>query len=526
MNVVCFHRLQNLIKKEYNVHMTLDGLPLYVPKSNGSAMRGYPLGSRLVDEAFGSTFDYILHNHFRFTVLYNDQESSSGLARIVGFSVRPMSVAYDSQSSNCAKEIKNTKETLFHLNFDKSKKNKGSIPVNYSYEVLYEKSSLPWTDRWDVYLLGNPDDSFAHHMSLVNTFMVIIFLSGCTAIILVRALKKDLSVYNELSLQDIGDDNEASGWKMVHGDVFRPPSTSPLALSVFVGTGVQIAVVVVLALLFAMTKILKPTMKGQALTSIVLLYVFSGAVSGYVSSRIFKFFGGKNWKLSTMATAVFFPGVIMSMFLCLNIFLAFYGSAKTVSFLTILIVFLLWVCVASPLVFIGSFFGFKSDIITTPTKTNQIARVIPAHKNILSVSSFFVGSLPFSCASIEIYFLMDAIWMSHYYYLIGYLLTISILIGVTSALISVIMTYLRLVGEDHRWWWKAFWDTASTGIWLFLYSLWYLCFRLNLSGVLPVIVYLTYMGMISLALGLYTGGLSFLTVFWFNKTIYGTVKID
>jgi transmembrane 9 superfamily protein 2/4 len=121
---------------------------------------------------------------------------------------------------------------------------------------------------------------------------------------------------------------------------------------------------------------------------------------------------------------------------------------------------------------------------------------------------------------------MSAIWMSQYYYLVGYLLAITISIGITSALISMIVTYMRLVNEDHRWWWKSFWDTGSTGIWLFLYSVWYLCFRLNLSGLLPIIVYLTYMCMISLALGLYTGGVSFLAAFWFNRTIYAAVKID
>jgi transmembrane 9 superfamily protein 2/4 len=520
------YRLQRLIKKEYTVQLTLDGLPVHVPRPNGSVIKGYPIGSRLVEEAFGSTFDYVLHNHLRFTVLYNADEASNGMTRIVGFKVRPMSIAHTSGNSNCSKEIKSSRDTLLRLNPERS--NKKTVPVTYSYEVFYERSTLPWTDRWDVYLLGNQDDSFAHHMSLINSFMVIIFLAGCTAVILVRALKKDLYAYNELSLEDLEDDSESIGWKMVHGDVFRPPSTSPIALSVLVGTGVQIAVTVGLTLLLSFTRFLNPSMKGQALTNIVLLYVFSGAVSGYVSSRIFKFFGGKNWKLCTLSTAVFFPGVIMTLFLCLNIFLAFYGSAKTVSFFTIVAVFLLWTCVASPLVFLGSFIGFKREVINTPTKTNQIARVIPSTNSLLGhrLSSFLVGALPFSCASIEIYFLMGAIWMSQYYYLMGYLLAITISIGITSALISMIITYLRLVGEDHRWWWKSFWDTGSTGIWLFLYSVWYLCFRLNLSGILPIIVYLTYMSMISLALGLYTGGVSFLAVFWFNRTIYAAVKID
>ena len=32
---------------------------------------------------------------------------------------------------------------------------------------------------------------------------------------------------------------EESGWKLVHGDVFRAPETSPMLLAVLAGTGVQ-----------------------------------------------------------------------------------------------------------------------------------------------------------------------------------------------------------------------------------------------------------------------------------------------
>ncbi len=35
------------------------------------------------------------------------------------------------------------------------------------------------------------------------------------------------------------DEEGETGWKLVHGDVFRPPS-HPMALSVLIGSGVQI----------------------------------------------------------------------------------------------------------------------------------------------------------------------------------------------------------------------------------------------------------------------------------------------
>lgn len=522
------HRMKKLISRDYNVNLAIDGLPAHVPKKNGSVIKGYPLGSKLINEATGKT-SYLIHNHVRLILQYNDDESQPGYVRIVGFKVKPVSIAHDQKEieKTCGTTpLRNVEETLLHIKMDKDNKGK-SLSVTFSYEVEWEKTALSWTDRWDVFLLSNPDDSTAHHMSILNSFMIVIFLASCIAIILIKALRKDLALYNDFGI-DMGEEEDEAGWKMIHGDVFRPPSSHPMLLGVLVGSGSQIATALIGTLLLSQTKWINPAMKGQALTNMVMLYVFSGTVSGYISARIFKFCGGKNWKLNTLVTAVAFPGVLISMFIVLNIFLALYGSSKSVSFFTIVAAFLLWACLASPLVFIGSFLGFKREIISVPTRTNQIARVVPAQHSVMGnkYSSVLVGALPFSCAVIEIYFLMCSIWMNQYYYLMGYLLAIAILIGICSMLSAIIMNYLRLTGEDHRWWWKSFADSASCGLWLFAYSIWYLLYRLELVGVLPYTVYITYMAMISVTLGLYTGAISFMGTFYFNRIIYNAVKLD
>lgn len=50
------------------------------------------------------------------------------------------------------------------------------------------------------------------------------------------------------------------------------------------------------------------------------------------------------------------------------------GSSTAVPFVWILALLVLWFGVSSPLVFVGSYFGFKKDAITVPVRTNQIAR--------------------------------------------------------------------------------------------------------------------------------------------------------
>ncbi len=104
--------------------------------------------------------------------------------------------------------------------------------VIYTYDVKWEKSDLLWSNRWDVYLKGNPDDEI-HYFSIVNSLMIVLFLTGVVAMIMLRTLHKDISTYNEM--QTLEEAQEESGWKLVHGDVFRPPAFSPMLLSVLAG---------------------------------------------------------------------------------------------------------------------------------------------------------------------------------------------------------------------------------------------------------------------------------------------------
>merc|ERR1719401_312823 len=201
---------------------------------------------------------------------------------------------------------------------------------------------------------------------------------------------------------------------------------------------------------------------------------------------------------------------------------------SAVSFVTILLVFLVWGCVSTPLVFVGSYFGYRADKIEVPTKTNQIARFIPEVPYYAAppASTLIAGLLPFGSVCIELFFIMSALWLHQLYYIMGFLMAVLCILVATCAQVSMVMCYLQLCVEDHRWWWKSFLNCASAGFYLFLYSLWFLTSKLDLVGVLPVMVYLTYMSMISIAFGLMCGTIGYLSCFWFTRSIYGAVKVD
>ena len=131
------------------------------------------------------------------------------------------------------------------------------------------------------------------------------------------------------------DAKEESGWKLVHGDVFRPPANHAMLFSVFVGSGTQLCLMFLATLAFAMGGLLSPANRGSLTTAFILLFVFMGSFAGYSSSRIYKMFRGTEWKQNTLMTAFLYPGVIFLIFFVLNLALWAEGSSGALPFATL-----------------------------------------------------------------------------------------------------------------------------------------------------------------------------------------------
>lgn len=536
--------LKKLVDKQYRVHFSLDSLPILVrSKTRNYALRGFPIGFKHSpsDNNEGkspSDIGHYIYNHLRFVIYYNDEastQSSSNRIQITGFDVVPVSIKQDMQECNSAASTLTNK----HENFQPLKTDSAGNDVNilYSYEVSFQKSDITWADRWDIYMMETPDSEI-HYFAIVNSLMIAFMLTGVVVVIMVRALKKDIAQYNDVGVAmggDLQSDGvmimEESGWKLVHGDVFRPPSRGRTLLSVSVGTGLQIGTAVFLTLVCSALRLMNPMKKGQTLSYIIVLYILSGSVAGFFSAKLYKFFNGKAWKRTTLMTAAAFPGALFTLFVALNLFLhlALGKASAAVSFWTILTMFLLWVCVSAPLVFVGAFFGYKSTAIEVPTKTTQIARFVPDSNSWFvrfPHCSLLAGILPFASVAIELSFIMNALWINQIYYIMGFLIIVGFVFTLSCSTTSMVMCYCQLCNEDHRWWWKSFFNGAATSFYLFVYSIWYLVTKLELVGILSITVYISYMALICFAFGLYCGGIGLISSFWFCRKIYAAVKCD
>ena len=68
---------------------------------------------------------------------------------------------------------------------------------------------------------------------------------------------------------------------------------------------------------------------------------------------------GEEWKKTTLKTALLFPGIVFAIFFMLNLLVWGQRSSGAVPFGTLFALCFLWFGISVPLVFIGSYFGYK-----------------------------------------------------------------------------------------------------------------------------------------------------------------------
>jgi transmembrane 9 superfamily member 2/4 len=222
LNSKNIRRIRQLVARQYRIQLSLDQLPVLMrSKEYNYAARGYPIGFKApLANAAAMTKrqrrkeldlgEMYLYNHFHFVVHYqpvpsggddNNDEDEDGPEhiRITGFDVHPVSYRHklddtSQKGSNCeAEHLDNDPLTYMSL----PERAPEATRIAMSYEVEFVLSATDWTDRWDVYLIGAPDDDI-HYFSIVNSLMIVLFLTAAVSTIMVRTLRKDIALYNEI----------------------------------------------------------------------------------------------------------------------------------------------------------------------------------------------------------------------------------------------------------------------------------------------------------------------------------------
>ncbi|CAA6667696.1 unnamed protein product [Spirodela intermedia] len=411
-------------------------------------------------------------------------------------------------------------DQIIHVNLtqDEPKPLEVGRTLEMTYSVKWVEIDTPFARRFDIYLDHPFFEHQIHWFSIFNSFMMVIFLTGLVSMILMRTLRKDYAKYarEEDDLEALERDvNEESGWKLVHGDVFRPPQSLAL-LSALVGTGAQLAMLVLLVILLAIIGTLYVG-RGAIVTTFIVCYALTSFISGYVSGGLYSRSSGKNWIRSMILTASLFPFTCFGVGFVLNTIAIFYRTLAAIPLGTMVVVLVIWAFISFPLALLGTVVGRNWN-----GAPNNPCQVVP-HPPVISLMG---GLLPFGSIFIEMYFVFTSFWHYKVYYVFGFMLLVFLILVIVTVCVTIVGTYFLLNAENYHWQWTSFFSAASTAVYVFLYSVYYFYVKTKMTGFFQTSFYFGYTLMFCLGLGILCGAVGYLGSTLFVRRIYRNIKCD
>lgn len=404
--------------------------------------------------------------------------------------------------------------------------------LDFTYSINWLPSDIPFSQRFERYLDYNFFEHQIHWFSIFNSFMMVIFLMGLVAMIMLRTLRKDYARYmrhdDDDDLESLERDiNEETGWKLVHGDVFRPPPALDL-FSAILGTGVQLTLLVFSVILITIAGTLFVE-RGTIVTVFIVCYALTSFVGGYVSGGYYARNDGASWIKTMLLTANLFPLTVAAIAFILNTIAIFYQSLAAVPFGSIVVVLLIWIFVSFPLCLLGTVVGRNwAGSPDNPCRVKRIPSPIPEKAWYFSPWAIILGGglLPFGSIFIEMYFVFTSFWNYKVYYVYGFFLLVFLILLAVTVCVTIVGTYFLLNAENYQWHWTSFGAGASTSLYVFMYSIHYFMAKTKMTGFFQTSFYFGYTAMFCIGLGTLCGAMGYLGSSAFVRRIYRNIKCD
>ncbi|RNF12526.1 putative endomembrane protein [Trypanosoma rangeli] len=415
----------------------------------------------------------------------------------------------------------------------------------FTYSTHFTASSINFEDRFAKYMDEELIGPQIRWFAIANSLLLAMFLVIVVLVILSRVIRTDYQrIEHELRLRDEGTDElvDSTGWKQLYADIHRVPSYTSL-LCALIGTGVQLSVVFVFGVAFAAYFSMRRISLQHAVTVVAMLYALTGVVAGCVSSVQFLRYAtlspalSKKWMRCMEFTMSVFPLFLVLCGAITNIVAHIYESALAVHLGGVTLIVALLLIGYCPSVVAGTLlgrYGYRRHVLIPRSHrnlphVNQIPRLIPPPPNFLLSTKVFVflcGLMPFGSIAFELGLVLNSLWLNKLYYFYTFLLlTFAVFVIVTSC-VSITATYVLLNIENHHWPWMSFGFGASSGFYVYLYSIYFYVYRTTMSGLFTLVFYLVYAATLSAAIGLMGGAIAFLTASLFVKKMYAFVKSD
>lgn len=146
---------------------------------------------------------YYLFNHVDLVITYHSGAKeewgnafNQNNGRIISIKVTPSSIHHDPKKPDCSNTLP---LEIPAIPLEQGK----TIDVLYTYSIKFvQNNTIKWSSRWD-YILESMPHTNIQWFSILNSLVIVLFLSGMVAMIMLRTLHKDIARYNQM---DSGED--------------------------------------------------------------------------------------------------------------------------------------------------------------------------------------------------------------------------------------------------------------------------------------------------------------------------------
>lgn len=413
----------------------------------------------------------------------------------------------------------------------------------FTYSVNFLPSSIEFENRIARFADKKLFEPRVRWFVIANSLLLTLFLAIVVTTILTRVIRTDYQrIESQMRNEGTDDFSDTTGWKQLYADIHRVPSC-PTLLCAFLGTGAQLVLMFVLGIVGAALLSLWRRPSHATVTMVAVLYAFTGVVAGCVSSAQFLWYAtlspalSKKWMRCMEFTMLVFPFFLLSCGTITNVVAHIYGSRWALHIGGVGFFTLLLVAGFCPSVVAGTFLGryaYRRYVVALRRRcdlphVNQIPRLIPPPSSFFLSNKCLIlqcGLLPFLATVCELSFVLSSLWLDKLYYLYALLLLTFVIFIVVTCCVSITATYILLNLENHQWSWMSFGFGASSGIYAYMYAVYFYLFHTTMSGFCTMAFYFIYSATLSAAIALVGGSVSFFVASLFVQKIYTFVKSD
>lgn len=371
------------------------------------------------------------------------------------------------------------------------------------------------------------DPEFTSHpiriYTLMNGGLLVVLLFVLTVVLVKNMLARDSKNIDGL---EFGDLSLEQGWMALHGDVFRAPVFGRY-LTIIGGAGMQVVVWAIVCTVYLGSWDLWRHRDIVPKVAIIV-FVVTAPLAGFWAVILGRAYSYGRWLRVTLMSVSVVPVVFaMVMFVTFSANVTCHVYCPK-TFLTLIIVHVL---LTMPLSCLGGFAASMVPLLRRDMyEVRLIPRAIPARPwySHCLVLCILVGGVSMSSIVIETYYIFVSLWIGGGYYVWSYLVGTIALLVVVSACSSILVTYVLLQNEIHHWQWTAFLAPSSTGVYAFMFALYFAYAKRFLSFFddAEALFYLTYSLAFAVSVGLLAGGSGFCASSIFVHMIFANLKLD